>query len=114
MAPTAVKRENPEDVDARTHKSQRITTTKRIAEHQAIRPNKLWETICKTDAQSLCEIVYHATLANIDPQLSLRVLNIHQTRLHNLAAAAEQARKAQELRDKRDRKKIADFDHYYR
>ncbi|KAF7193835.1 hypothetical protein HII31_04904 [Pseudocercospora fuligena] len=89
MPPTAVKREHPETVEVgniRPHKLQRTTIAANIVAQpaqQPVYPNELWDTICKTDIQSLREIVYHATMANIDPQVSLRVLNMHHTRIHN-------------------------------
>ncbi|KXS96359.1 hypothetical protein AC578_3083 [Pseudocercospora eumusae] len=121
MPLTAMKRHHPETVDTddiRPHKFQRSTVADNIhvqpAQQTPVYPNELWDTICKTDIQSLREIVYHATMANIDPQVSLRVLNMHHTRIHNEAVQAEQARKTQELRDKRDRKKVIDFDQHFR
>lgn len=115
MPSTAIKRNAPTEVsEARPQKVQKTTSANTVVQQQAVRPNELWATICKTDMQTLSEIVYHATLASIDPQVSLRVLNMHHTRIHNEAVAAEQARKAQEAREKRDRKKITDFDQHFR
>lgn len=108
---TAVKRTYPEAACTRPHKIHRTTNPNNLAE---IRPNELWETICKTELQTLREMVYHATLSNIDPQISVQMLNMHRVRLHNESVQAEQARKAQEIREKRDRKKIIDFDHHFR
>ncbi|KXT10783.1 hypothetical protein AC579_2978 [Pseudocercospora musae] len=100
MPPTAMNREHPETVETneiRHHKFQRTQIADNVVvqvAQQTVYPNELWSTICKTDIQSLREIVYRAAMANIDPQVSLRVLNMHHARIHDEAVQAEQARKA--------------------
>ncbi|KAK4613883.1 hypothetical protein CLAFUW4_08813 [Fulvia fulva] len=74
----------------------------------------LWETISTMDADVLRQRIFHATLGNMTfPQLTSRVLDAHSTRLRLKAEAIDNAQKAQEAKERRDRKKVFDFDSHY-
>ena len=84
-------------------------------QQQAVDPNAVWKTISVMDPQILREAVYHATMGNTTlPQMTFQILELHHARIRTEAEEAAKTRKAQEARDKRERKKVIDFDSHYR